>query len=153
MTAKKRCEACDEVDLYGQRNRHITVESLLYQLRADVVEQRCRYQWSQNQLAKRAQISRSTLGAFERGDTISFRNFVKITRALNMGAAWGAFHYYAQNNQEPAIVEHHPTIPTDSLQAGPGLVQPRRLGPAGAALDRSTYEPFGRTYEPMCLLC
>jgi DNA-binding XRE family transcriptional regulator len=121
MTTRKRCEACDEVDLHGQRNRHITVESLLYQLRADVVEQRCRYQWSQNQLAKRAQISRSTLGAFERGDTISFRNFVKITRALNMGAAWGAFHYYAQNNEETKNRQLSSTIlqsrPTRSKQA------------------------------------
>ncbi len=128
MAVKKRCEACAEVELNGQRNRHIHLETLLYQLRADVVEERCRYQWSQNQLAKRAQISRSTLGAFERGDTISFRNFVKITRALNMGAAWGAFHYYAQNNEE-----------TKNRQLSSSIIQSR---PTRSKQAQAPYNPF-----------
>jgi DNA-binding XRE family transcriptional regulator len=100
MATKKRCEACEEVELYGLRNRNHGFNVLLRIIRRSVVEQRCRFQWSQNELAKRTNLSRSTIGAFERGDTISFLNFVKITSALKMEDAWGAFQFYAENNEE-----------------------------------------------------
>ncbi len=121
MTTRKRCEACEEVELYGMRNRNHGFNVVLKIIRRSVVEQRCRFQWSQNELAKRAKLSRSTVGAFERGDTISFLNFIKITRALKMEDAWGAFQYYAENNKESksmclslTIMQTRPTRSKDS---------------------------------------
>ncbi len=107
---EKICDTCDQTQRYVDYAGRITEDQLFYFLRSEVIEQRCRLQWSQNELAKWAKVSRSTVGGFERGDTITLRNFLKISQTLQMHAAWGSFLYNAKFNPAVRQMSHSSKI-------------------------------------------
>lgn len=106
----KTCDTCEQNQRYADYAGRMTEDELFYLLRSEVIEQRCRLQWSQNELAKWAKVSRSTVGGFERGDTITLRNFFKISQTLQMHAAWGSFLYNAKFNPAVRQMSHSSKI-------------------------------------------
>ena len=106
----KICDTCEQNQRYADYAGRMTEDELFFFLRSEVIEQRCRLQWSQNELAKWAQVSRSTVGSFERGDTITLRNFLKISHTLKMYAAWGSFLYNAKFNPAVRQMSHSSKI-------------------------------------------
>ena len=107
---EKTCITCEQNQRYADYISSLSEYDLFYQIRSEVIEQRCRLQWSQNDLAKWAKVSRSTVGSFERGDTITLRNFLKISHTLKMYAAWGSFLYNAKFNPAVRQMSHSSKI-------------------------------------------
>ena len=107
---EKICDPCDQTQRLTNYVSSLDASDLYHRLRLEVIDQRCRLQWSQNDLAKWAKVSRSTVGSFERGDTITLRNFLKISQTLQMHTAWGSFLYNAKFNPALRQMSHSSKI-------------------------------------------
>ena len=121
---EKICDPCDQTQRLTNYVSSLDTSDLYHRLRLEVIDQRCRLHWSQNELAQMANISRSTLGSFERGATISLRNFLTITQTLRMHSAWGSFIYNAQFNPG----KRDSSVPIKIIQTRPTRSRSKKSG-------------------------